>query len=76
MSALWVLPIVVVAIGMVAVAAVSRHAAVAAIDLQRGCAELAELGEDVAALRGDATAMRRSVDELRSRRAQTDTTDS
>lgn len=76
MSALWVLPIVVVAIGMVAVAAVSRHAAVAASELQQGCADLAQLGDDITALHGDASAMRRSLEELRARRALTDTTDS
>jgi hypothetical protein len=75
-SALWVLPIVVVAIGMVAVAAVSRHAAIAASDLQHGCADLAELGDQITALQGVASVMRRSVEELRTRRALPDTVES
>jgi hypothetical protein len=76
MSVLWVLPIIVVAVGMVAVAAVSRHAAIAAADLQRGCADLAELGDDITALRSDASAVRRSIEALGADRVPTATTDS
>ena len=75
MSALWVLPIVVVAIGMVAVAAVSRHASIAAAELQQGCADLAQLGDEISALQGEASLMRRSAEDLRVRRTQRDTTD-
>jgi hypothetical protein len=75
MSALWVLPIVVVAIGMVAVAAVSRQAAIAAADLQQGCADLAQVGEDITALRHDASVVRRAIEELRTARPLPDTTD-
>jgi hypothetical protein len=73
-SALWVLPIVVVAVGMVAVAAVSRHAATAAADLHQGCSDLRELGDEINALQGEAAGLRRSAEELRLRRAQPDTT--
>ena len=75
MSALWVLPIVVVAIGMVAVAAASRHASSAAADLRQGCADLGELGDEITALQGEASMMRRSAEDLHVRRTQPDTTD-
>jgi hypothetical protein len=74
-SALWFLPIVVVAIGMVAVAAVSRHASTAAAELQRGCAALGELGAEITALHGEASLLRRSAEDLGVRRTQRNTTD-
>lgn len=64
MSVLWVLPVVVVAIGMIAVAAVARHAAVAVSDLRASTSGLEELGEQVGALHRDAVAVRRSFADL------------
>jgi paraquat-inducible protein B len=68
MSVLWFLPVVAVAIGMIAVAAVARHAASAVADLRATTDGLSELGEQVAALQEDARTVRRSFDDVRGRR--------
>jgi len=75
MSVLWVLPVVVVAIGMIAVAAVARHAATAVADLRATTDGLSELGEQVAALQEDARTVRRSFDDVWGRRSRPVTTD-
>jgi hypothetical protein len=69
MSVLWVVPVVVVALGMIGVAAVARHAAAAVADLRAATVALAELGDQVSALHDAAQNVRRSFDDVRARRA-------
>lgn len=65
MSPLWILPVVVVAAGMAAVAVAAQRAAVAAGELGRGVHDLAQLGEAAAALRDDALAVQAAARNLR-----------
>lgn len=68
MSPLWVLPLLVVSGGVALVALVVRGLASAATDLAHRSAQLAELGDEAATLRGDVDAMAARARSLRWRR--------
>ena len=67
MSVLWVLPVVIVAGGLVAIFAATCQAALAAVELRTGCAELIHVRAALVALADDAATTRQGVERLRSR---------
>ena len=67
MSVLWVLPVVVIAVGLVAVVAATKQAAQAAIDLRAGCADRMEVRSALVALADEAGSARHEIDRLRAR---------
>ncbi|MEY2591030.1 MAG: hypothetical protein QOJ67_3014 [Acidimicrobiaceae bacterium] len=72
MSVLWVLPVMVVAIGLVAVFAATRQAAFAAADLRTGCTELLAVRTAIIALADDTAATRAAVEDMRGRSFRSD----
>jgi hypothetical protein len=67
MSVLWVLPVVVIAVGLVAVFAATRQAATAAVELRRGVADLMDVRTALVSLADEAGAARNEVDRMRTR---------
>jgi hypothetical protein len=67
MSVLWVLPVVVIAVGLVAVFLATREAATAAVELRAGFSELMDLRTALVALADEAGAARHEVDRMRAR---------
>jgi hypothetical protein len=67
MSVLWVLPVVIVAGGLVALFAATRHAAAAAGELHAAGTDLHEVRAAFAALAEDAAATRERVEGMRRR---------
>ena len=72
MSVLWVLPVVVIAAGLVAVFVATREAATAAVELRAGFAELLDVRTALVALAEEAGAARNEVDRLRTRPVASD----
>jgi hypothetical protein len=67
MSVLWVLPVVVIAAGLVAVFVATREAAAAAAELRSGFTELMDVRTALVALADEAGAARSEVDRMRAR---------
>jgi hypothetical protein len=67
MSVLWVLPLIVIAAGLVAVCVATREAASAAVELRSGFADLMDVRTALVALADEAGAARDEVDRMRTR---------
>ncbi len=67
MSVLWVLPLVIVAFGLIAVFVATQRAAQAAGELRAGCADLREVRAAFSDLAADAATARESVERMRTR---------
>ncbi len=67
MSALWILPLVVIAAGIVGVAFAATRAAAAGYELRNECARLDSLRAALVELRTEAAVTRGAFDHLRSR---------
>jgi hypothetical protein len=72
MSVLWVLPVVVIAVGLVAVFVATKQAAQAAMDLRSGCADLMDVRSALVALADEAGAARDEVERMRTRSVATE----
>jgi cytochrome c-type biogenesis protein CcmH/NrfF len=67
MSVLWVLPVVVIAAGLVAVFVATKQAAQAAIDLRAGCTDLMDVRSALVALADEAGTARDEIERLGTR---------
>jgi hypothetical protein len=72
MSVLWVLPVIVIAVGLVAVVVATKQAAQAAIDLREGCDSLMDVRSALVALADEAGSARGEIDRLRARSVTTE----
>jgi hypothetical protein len=72
MSVLWVLPVVVIAIGLVAVSFATRQAALAATELRTGFTELMEVRAAIVALADETGSARHEIERMRSRSVAAD----
>jgi hypothetical protein len=67
MSVLWVLPVVVIAVGLVAVFVATKQAAQAAIALRAGCTDLMDVRSALVALADEAGTARDEMERMRTR---------